>query len=457
MEKTQPRGEKRPGEPKQSRAGITTFTASAIAVADMVGIGVFTSLGFQVADITSAFSVILLWVVGGVVALCGALSYAELAAAMPRSGGEYNFLSRIYHPAVGFMAGWLSATVGFAAPIAIAAIAFGAYFNGVLPGVASPLWLGLIAAWSIALIHLSGLRQGTRFHNVSTIFKILFIVVFIVAGFAYGTPQDISFAPSAVDLTHISGAPFFIGLVFVMYSYSGWNASVYIIDEVRDPQRSVPRSLLIATLIVLVLYVGLNALFLYTTPMDKMAGQVEVALVAGRHIFGETGGDIVGALICFGLIATISAMTWIGPRVTKVMGEDLPLLAVFARQTRNGVPAAAIGLQTVIVTVLILTQSFEKVVSYIQFAITLSSFLAVLGVMVLRYRRPDLPRPVRTWGYPVTPIIFLLVTGFMMAYLLADKPVESLAGLATLLAGLAVYALSPKRKQGASQGVSIGE
>lgn len=457
MENSQPRGEKRPTEPPRKRAGITTFTASAIAVADMVGIGVFTSLGFQVADITSAFSVILLWVVGGIVALCGALSYAELAAALPRSGGEYHFLSRIYHPAVGFMAGWLSATVGFAAPIAIAAIAFGAYFDGVLPGVASPLWLGLIAAWAIALVHLSGLRQGTRFHNISTIFKILFIVCFIIAGFAYGTPQDISFAPSAVDLTHISAAPFFIGLVFVMYSYSGWNASVYIIDEVQDPQRSVPRSLLIATLIVLVLYVGLNALFLYTTPMDKMAGQVEVALVAGRHIFGETGGDIVGALICFGLIATISAMTWIGPRVTKVMGEDLPLLGVFARQTRNGVPAAAIALQTVIVTVLILTQSFEKVVNYIQFAITLSSFLAVLGVMVLRYRRPDLPRPVRTWGYPVTPVIFLLVTGFMMAYLLAERPVESLAGLATLLAGLAVYAFSPKRKPGASQGVSIGE
>ncbi|MDA7947876.1 MAG: amino acid permease [Hyphomicrobiaceae bacterium] len=423
----------------------------------MVGIGVFTSLGFQVIDITSAFSVILLWVVGGIVALCGALSYAELAAALPRSGGEYNFLSRIYHPAVGFMAGWLSATVGFAAPIAIAAIAFGAYFNGVLPGVASPLWLGLLVAWGVALVHLTGLKQGTRFHNASTILKILFIVVFIIAGFAYGTPQDISFAPSTVDLTHISGAPFFIGLVFVMYSYSGWNASVYIIDEIHEPQRSVPRSLLLATLIVLVLYVGLNALFLYTTPMDKMAGQVEVALVAGKHIFGETGGDIVGALICFGLIATISAMTWIGPRVTKVMGEDLPLLGIFARQTRNGVPAAAIALQTLIVTVLILTQSFEKVVNYIQFAITLSSFLAVFGVIVLRFRRPDLARPVRTWGYPVTPIIFLLVTGFMMAYLLAERPVESLAGLATLLAGLVVYALSPKRKPDASQGVSIGE
>ncbi len=457
MGKSQSRGEENPGERQRKPAAITTFTASAIAVADMVGIGVFTSLGFQVIDITSAFSVILLWIVGGVVALCGALSYAELAAALPRSGGEYNFLSRIYHPAVGFMAGWLSATVGFAAPIAIAAIAFGAYFNGVAPGIASPLWLGLVAAWGIALVHLTGLKQGSNFQNASTILKILFIIGFIIAGFSYGTPQDISFAPSSVDLSHITSAPFFIGLVFVMYSYSGWNASTYIMEEVHDPQRSVPRSLLMATLIVLVLYVGLNALFLYTTPMDQMAGKVDVALVAGRHIFGQTGGDIVGALICFGLIATISAMTWIGPRVTKVMGEDLPVLGIFARQTKNGVPAAAIILQTLIVTALILTQSFERVVEYIQFAITLSSFLAVLGVMVLRYRQPDLARPYRTWGYPVTPIIFLLVTGFMMAYLLAERPLESVAGLATLLAGLAVYALSPKRKPDASQGVTIGE
>lgn len=439
------RGAGRSGRSQRKLAGITTFTASAIAVADMVGIGVFTSLGFQVQNITSAFSVLVLWIVGGVVALCGALSYAELGTALPRSGGEYNFLSRIYHPAVGFMAGWLSATVGFAAPVALAAIAFGAYFKGVVPGAPSTLALGLGVVWLVALVHLAGLRHGHIFQNVSTIVKVVLIVVFIIAGFAYGAPQDISFAPSTIDFQHISGAPFAIGLVFVMYSYSGWNASTYIIDEIEDPQRTVPRSLFIATFIVLVLYLALNTLFLYTTPMEKMAGQLEVALVVGTHIFGASGGRIVGALICVGLIATISAMTWIGPRVTQVMGEDLPALSLFARKTRGGVPAAAILLQMFVVTALIMTQSFESVLNYIQFSITLSSFLAVLGVMLLRRTQPDLARPYRTWGYPVTPVIFLGVTAFIMIYLLIERPVQSLAGLATLASGLVVYWIWMKR------------
>ena len=339
MSKT--RGEDRSGQRRRNPAGITTFTASAIAVADMVGIGVFTSLGFQLVDITSAFSIIVLWVVGGVVALCGALSYGELAAALPRSGGEYNFLSRIYRPAIGFMAGWLSATVGFAAPIALAAIAFGAYFNGVAPGIASPLWLGIGAVWIIGLVHLTGVRHSSRFQNISTIAKVVLIVAFIVAGFATGNPEPIFFAPSSIDLHHITSAPFAIGLVFVMYSYSGWNAQTYIMGEIHDPKCTVPRSLFIATFIVLLLYLGLNIVFLYTTPMEKMAGQIEVALVAGKHIFGENGGRIVGALICAGLVSTISAMTWIGPRVTKAMGEDIPLFAIFARENANGVPAAA--------------------------------------------------------------------------------------------------------------------
>ena len=454
---TESPGEDRPGQRPRTVVGITTFTASAIAVADMVGIGVFTSLGFQVIDIKSAFSVLLLWIVGGIVALCGALSYGELAAAMPRSGGEYNFLSRVYHPALGFMAGWLSATVGFAAPIALAAIAFAAYFDGVLPGFASKTWLALGITWAITLVHLTGIRQGSAFQNVSTILKIVLILGFIVAGLAYGTPEPISFAPSATDLQHIAGAPFFISLVYVMYSYSGWNAQTYIIGEIRDPKRTVPRSLFIATFIVLVLYVTLNAVFLYTTPMEKMAGQVEVALFAGTHIFGESGGRMVGALICLGLISTISAMTWIGPRVTKVMGEDLPLLGIFSKVTRNGVPAIALLFQLAIVTVMILTQTFDTVVNYIQFTTTLSSFLAVLLVMVLRRTQPSLERPYRTWGYPVTPVIFLLVTGFMMLYLLMERPAEALAGLATLAAGLVVYFASSKFKQKSTQGVTIGE
>jgi APA family basic amino acid/polyamine antiporter len=430
-----------PDQRSMDIARVSATTATAIAVADMIGIGVFTSLGFQVRGIPSAFSLLALWVVGGITALCGALSYAELAAALPRSGGEYNFLSRIYHPAVGFLAGWISATVGFAAPIAVAAMAFGVYFNGVLPGL-PPLALGLALVWAVSFVHLSGIQHSSAFQNVSTGIKVVLIAAFIVAGFAFGKPQPISFAPSSQDLGYIFSAPFAISLVFVMYSYSGWNAATYIINEVRDPERSLPRSLLVAALVVLVLYVGLNAVFLYTTPMEKMAGQINVAQVVGREIFGDAGGRVVAALICIGLVSAVSAMVWIGPRVTMVIGQDIPALSFFSRTTTTGVPATAILFQLAIVTVLLFTQSFEAVIDYIQFSLTFCTFLAVLGVIVLRHAQPGLKRPYRVWAYPLTPIVFLLVTGFMMYYLITQRPTQSLAGALTMLAGLVLFALS---------------
>ncbi len=422
-------------------AKIGVVTAIMISVADMVGIGVFTSLGFQVLSITSGFSLLLLWVVGGVVALCGALSYAELAAAFPRSGGEYNFLSRSYHHSIGFMAGWLSATVGFAAPIALAAMAFGDYFKGVYPE-APVLALGLGCVWLITFLNILGVRRSSLFHNVATFIKIALILAFIGFGFSYSSPQPVSFTPSSLDWHHVLGAPFAISLVFVMYSYSGWNASTYIINEIDDPKRTLPRAIVISTLIVMILYILLNAVFLYTTPIDQMAGQLDVALVVGRQIFGSEGGVLVAGLICFGLISTISAMVWIGSRVTMVMGEDMPLLAVFSRKNRFGAPAVALIVQAIIVTVLMLTQSFESILDYIQFSLTLSSFLTVLGVIVLRFTQPDLPRPYKTWGYPFTPLVFLILTFFIMAYLIMERPVQSFAGLGTMLAGLVIYFIS---------------
>jgi len=422
-------------------ARISTVTATAIAVADMIGIGVFTSLGFQIRDIPSGFSLLMLWVVGGFTALCGALSYAELSAALPRSGGEYNFLSRIYHPAIGFLAGWVSATVGFAAPTALAAMAFGVYFEGVLSGI-PPRALGLGLAWSVALVHLAGIRHGSRLQNASTAIKVGLIVVFIVAGFTIGSPQPTSFAPSARDLDYIVSAPFAISLVFVMYSYSGWNAATYIINEVREPQKSLPLALLSATLIVLVLYVALNAVFLYTTPTQSMVGQLDVALIASKQVFSEGGSRIVCALICLGLISSVSAMTWIGPRVTMTMGEDISALRLFARTTSAGVPRLAILFQVAVSSVLLLTQTFEAVLDFIQFTLTVCSFLTVLGVIVLRCRQPLLPRPYLVWGYPITPIVFLMVTAFMTYYLVTQRPLQSLAGLLMMLAGLLVYGLS---------------
>ena len=422
---------------RRTVATVTLTTATCIVVANMVGTGVFTSLGFQVTDLPSPFVILILWILGGAVALGGALSYAELAAAQPRSGGEYHFLSRIFHPWLGFLAGWTSATVGFAAPIALAAIAFGTYAKGLAPGV-SPLLLSLVLVWGTSAVHFTGQRRGSAFQNWFTFLKVALIVAFIAAGFVVRATPAVSFLPAPHDWRLMTGSAFAISLVYVMYAYSGWNASTYIINEIRDPVRNVPRSVCTGTLVVLVLYVALNAAFLRTTPMPAMAGQIEVGLISGRQIFGPVGGQVAAALICLGLISTVSSMVWIGPRVTVAMGEDLPGLSLLAIKTRNGTPRVALGVQAVITTVL-LSAKFENVLVYIQLALILFSALTVLGVIVLRIREPNLPRPYRTWGYPVTPALFLIVSGIMIFYIVQSKPWESLAGLGTVLAGLIVY------------------
>ena len=382
-------------------ATVGMTTATALAVADMIGIGVFTSLGFQVKDLPSGFVLLALWVIGGVVALCGALSYAELAAALPRAGGEYNFLNRIYGRAVGFMAGWISATVGFAAPAALAAMAFGKYLDGVAPGI-SPLIAALALIWTTTFIHLRGSQQASAFQDIMTFLKVALIVIFIIVGFAYGQPQPISFAPTYDDLGLIFSGPFAIALVFVMYSYAGWNAATYIAHEVRNPSRVLPLSIGASVLIVSLLYVGLNAVFLYTTPVAKLAGQLDVGLIAGRQIFGEFGGRITGGIICLGLVSAVSAMMWIGPRVAMAMGDDHPALQILAKRTPDGVPAIATVLQAGIASGLLLTGSFEAVLDFIQFGLTVCSFLTVAGLLILRHQAPDLPRPYRVLGEPVT-------------------------------------------------------
>ncbi|HLX17451.1 MAG TPA: amino acid permease [Bradyrhizobium sp.] len=423
---------------------VSVVVATAIVVADMVGVGVFTSLGFQVKGIPSGFAILLLWTVGGIVALCGVFSYSELGAMFPRSSGEYNFLSRAFHPAFGFLAGFVSATVGFAAPVALAAMAFGEYGKSVFPS-APPLALALGAVWLVSLIQLSGVRHSSTFQLISTILKVVLIVAFLIAGLVMGAPQPVSFAPHAADFGYVTSAPFAIGLVFVMYSFSGWNAATYIIGEMHDAGQNLPRALLAGTLIVLVLYVALNAIFLHTAPIEKLAGQLDVARISGGYIFGEIGGRIVSAMICIGLVSSISAMMWIGPRVMMTMGEDIPALKVFARRSGEGAPAYAILLQLVVATLMLFTRSFEAVLDFIQFALLFCSFFTVLGVIKLRITHPDQPRPYRAWGYPVTPVIFLLVTLFMMYYLAVDRPLQSFLGALIMVSGLLIYAVFRKR------------
>jgi APA family basic amino acid/polyamine antiporter len=308
---------------------------ASIVVADMVGVGVFTSLGFQVNDITSGFSLLLLWIVGGIVAICGAFCYAELAAMFPRSSGEYNFLRRIYHPAFGFVAGWLSATVGFAAPIALAAMAFGIYFKSIMPDAPAALASGFGITWLAALVHLCGVGSAARSITPGRRSSSSSSSCSSSPASRSATRRRSRLRRAPSDLTFITSAPFAISLVFVMYSYSGWNAATYIVGECEEPARNLPRALFVGTAIVIVLYVGLNAVFLATTPMRNWPASSTSPSIAGKHMFGALGGRIVGALICLGLVSSISAMTWIGPRVTMTMGEDMPLLRLFSRKSKR--------------------------------------------------------------------------------------------------------------------------
>ncbi|HEY3602315.1 MAG TPA: amino acid permease [Chthoniobacterales bacterium] len=438
----------RPGSSAAPARNISLFTATCIVIANMIGTGIFTSLGFQVGDLPTGFSIMAVWALGGICALCGALSYAELGAALPRSGGEYNFLREIYHPAVGFVAGWISATVGFAAPVAIAAIPFGTYFAGVFPGL-NPLFLALGVVWVTTFVLLWDIKVGSGFQNASTILKVMLILIIIAAGFYAKGTQPISFLPVKADRTLIGSASFAVSLYWVMYAYSGWNASTYIVGELRTPARTIPFSLGMGTLAVSALYLGINAVFLRTTPAAEMAGKQEVGLIAGEHIFGAAGGKVMAIFIALGLVSAVSAMMWIGPRVTMTMGEDLGALSWLAQRNRRGIPVRATLLQFAIVNLLILVTTFQKVVNYVQFSLALSSTLTVLGVFILRWRRPDLPRPYRTWGYPITPAVFLAVSIWMLWHLIENGSTRgpSLWGLATAALGLLIYYLSPGKSQ----------
>jgi APA family basic amino acid/polyamine antiporter len=252
--------------------------------------------------------------------------------------------------------------------------------------------------------------------------------------------------PAPGDKAAILSGAFAVALVYVMYSYSGWNASAYISSEIKRPEKNVPRSLLAGTGLVIVIYVLLNAILLATTPAEELKGQLEVALVAGKHIFGENGGRFAGAIICLGLVAAISSMTWIGPRVTMSMGEDHWFLRWLGGKNKHGIPTNAIFLQLLFVNLFLLTRSFQDVVRYTQFSLLLCSLLAVLGVIVLRFTRPEITRPYRVWLYPIPPVVFSIITIWMMFYLLRSHTAESLAGLATALSGLLLYFCAQKRR-----------
>lgn len=425
------------------------ITITAIIVANMIGTGVFTSLGFQLVDIRSGFALLLLWAVGGLAALCGAISYAELGASFPRSGGEYNFLSRIYHPAAGFVSGWISAAVGFAAPTALAAMTFAAYFTSSLFGEVSDIIekgfaVGLLIV--LAVVHGTNHKYSGGTQVIFTTLKVVVIVVFILATLVVvDTPQAVTFTPVTGDFSVITSGTFAVALIYVSFAYSGWNAAIYLSSEIENPQRTLPWVLITGTSIVTILYLALNFSFLYTAPMDAMVGEVEVGAIAAQVAFGEVAGGAFGVALALLLISTVSAMTMAGPRVIQVIGEDFPRLKILGKVNSAGIPTTAIYIQSSIAILFILSSTFESILVFAGFTMALNTFVTVLGLFVVRFRNPDIERPYKAFLYPLTPIIFLALTGWTLTFTLLMRPVEGLFSLGIIASGLVFYFLTAEK------------
>jgi APA family basic amino acid/polyamine antiporter len=384
-------------------------------MANMIGTGVFTSLGFQLVDIQSASAIMMLWLVGGVSALCGALSYAELGAALPKSGGEYHFLNEIYHPCAGFISGWVSATVGFAAPTALAALTFGSYLNS--SGVAiDPSWLATVAIVALTAAHCSTHRHSGGTQTGFTILKLLIIVAFSVAALTLSSAEQ-----------------------QVTFNWRGEDATLLSSGELSAPQRSLPWVLGISTILVAALYCLLNFVFLSVAPIDAMVGKVEVGVIAANFAFGSSLGTFMGLLLALLLISTISAMILAGPRVLHRIGQDYPRFAALAKENADGIPVTAIALQSATALAFLWSASFEQILVFSGATMALNTFATVLGLFVLRWRRPDIERPFKVSLYPLTPLVFLIITGWTLTYVVIQRPIEALISVAVVVSGGAFY------------------
>ncbi len=419
-------------------------TASAVVIASMIGTGVFTTLGLEAQELKTGFSLMFLWLIGGVLALAGALSYGELAAAMPRSGGEYHFLGKIYHPVLGIVAGWISITIGFAAPSALAAMAFSRYASVFADVPATGL--AVLVLVGVTAFHAFSVNIGRSFHMLTTAAKVFLILGFCISGLLVVPASHATVTPSLPGWHEVFSPSFAFSLIYVSYAYSGWNATTYIISEVHEPRRVVPRALFHGTLIVMMLYLLLNFVFLRTIPVQQLAGKLEIGALSAQYIFGDEGRLLASAMICVLLLSTISAMVMAAPRVLQVAGEDLPGLRSLAIRARDGTPLRAILLQLLLAIAFVVTDSFEGVLSFAGFTLNLITILTVAGVFVLRYSAPDMPRPYRVWGYPLTPAVFVLLNSIVLVFVLQERPLAAISSLLTVSVGVLLAWVHIRRK-----------
>jgi APA family basic amino acid/polyamine antiporter len=423
-----------------STSKISWKTAAGIVIANMIGTGVFTSLGFQLAVVQNTWTILLLWTFGGIMALLGALVYAELGTHFRRTGGDYIFLSETIHPLVGYLYAWVSLVVGFSAPIAIAAMAMNNYLSPVIGETQLP---GLLFLVLIPAVHIFSVSSSAKFQNGMTILKITFVLALIGIGLAFGTKSAspaLNFSASWKDEILLPG--FAVSLIYVFYAYTGWNSAAYIIEEVDQPKKNLPKALIGATLLVMVIYVLLQLVLLKHASVSQLSGQVQVADIAFGNLFGAGGAVWVSLFIGVQLIATISGYAWVGPRVTFAMAKDYKLWRPLAQVNRQNIPVRAIVLNTCISLLLFVSGSFEQIMLYAGFILQLMSTVTVYSSLKIKKQEG--------FKTPFKPVPQLLYLGFsiaLMAYLLMDRPKESLAGIGILLLGWAVYAFDKKNTQ----------
>jgi len=412
----------------------------------MIGTGVFTSLGYQLVNIQSVFPLMMLWIVGGVVALCGTLVYSELGAALPRSGGEYHLLSRIIHPSIGFGAGIVSATVGFTAPAVLAAMALGSYLSAVIPGLNQTL-IAAIVILGFHGLHMMSVTWGTKFQDGSTAIKIGLILIFIAFGLFMDAPQSISIWPKLGDGAVMLSSGFAVSLVWVSYAYTGWNSAVYVAGEIHDPKQNISRSMLMGTAFVMVLYILLNYVFLYSAPTDAIVGQVEVGYISGIRIFGKMGAKIIGIGISILLLSTVSSYVYIGPRIMQIMGEDHAFIGFLKEKNSDEIPLNAFWVQLGISFLFILKSSFEQVLMYAGISLIITTTLTVISLFILRINEPDLDRPYKVWAYPLTPMIYLIINCWILFYSFRESTFEFMVGIGIITTSIALYYLIPVLKK----------
>ncbi len=433
------------------------FSASSIVIANMVGAGIFTTSGLLLAGLNNPRLLVILWITGGVVALCGALAYAELGAAMPRAGGEYVFLSRLYRPVFGFLSGWVSLIVGFSAPIAASAIGFSEYFFRAYPGLmkeetaggfltAYPgklLAIGIIVIFT--LVHLRGMEFGTKVQNFLTVLKVALVALLIFLALAFGDGTMTHFSQgSRISWNFSSLKTMGLSLMWIMFAYSGWNASTYIGSEIKDPVRNLPRSLLYGTGIVMILYILLNIVFVYAIPTEEMKGVISVGGLAVRYLFGPSMEIIFSLLIAFALFSSLSAFIIIGPRVCYSMALDGNFFRYFAQvHPKYKVPSAAILLQSFLAVVMVLSGTFDQILTYMGFALGLFPVLAVAGVFRLRAKGIG----IRVLKGSLHLVLYLVFAVIMLTLSYLERPVESSIAVITALSGIPFFYYLKRRRE----------